>query len=440
MAAIADPVAELDLVRVALSIGEENPHRLNAESIADGIDESCFTDHFLWKCYSAARSCAKAGQHATFEVVGAMIGPNSRDRLTQVFPTIPQQHGYKELSKKLKEYTARRAAREIGQKIVAAAESPLEDLGGNLVSAAAALQGAYKADGSSIVSGHSVLNQLVEEMENAQGNGQTPCMASGIEEWDKAVGGLARGVVTVIASMPGIGKTAVAATMAGNLSFSGTPAGYISLEDNPTSIARRFLSRETGIPVADISRRRLRDYEMERIGSAWDALGKICSNLYFDGRSALNSVEVASSCRFMIAEKKCKVVFVDLLTEIRATEKRKDRYDLEVGEAVSLIRDVAKDTNTPIVVLAHLRRGNDDGDEAVYRIPSITSFADSAAIERRSKVAVGIYQSRDSDFLSGIVLKNRDGPPRVRFNLERHVTSGLVKNVNSRQPEVDNER
>lgn len=434
MSTLSDPVAELDFIKVVLSMGEESPGRLHAESVTDGVDESCFTDKFLWKCYQAAKECARKGNPSTQEVIGAIIGPSGRDKLSYTYPAIPIFGGYKEFSTRLKEYSARRAAREIAKRILEASENTSVDMAGSLVHAAAALQGAYKSDGSSIVSGVDVLHKLVEEMEYAQGNGQAPCLASGIEEWDSAVGGLARGVVTVIASMPGIGKTAVAATMAGNLSFNGTPTGYISLEDNPTSIARRYLSRETGISVADITRRKLREYEMERIGSAWDGLGKICSNLYFDGRSALNSVEVAASCRFMIAEKQVKVVFIDLLTEIKATQQRKDRYDLEVGEAVSLLRDVAKDTNTPIVVLAHLRRGNEDGDEAVYRVPSITSFADSAAIERRSKVAVGIYQSRDGAFLSGIVLKNRDGPPRVKFNLERHVTSGLVKNVNTRQP------
>lgn len=437
---IADNALELDTLQNVLSLAEDRPGQVNAQCVADGLSEACFTEPFFWKTYQAAKQVCRHGHRADIAAVSAVLGQESRQRLLEIWPAIPVLSNYRLLCSKLREYAARRAAHDIGRRIMAAAEDTAQDPTGHLTAAAAALQGAYGADGTHLLNGNRILLEYIEELERLQSGGNTSSVETGIQAWDDNAGGVQRGVLTALGSCPGVGKTAIAATIAYNCAARGIGIGYFSLEDRPHSLAKRFISRETGITLEQLTSGRLNGLQLESLGAATNRVKDAMERMTFDMREGLTGAEVAATARFMAAEKDCKLIIVDLLTEVRATTQRKERSDLEVAESVGLLRDVAKSLNIPVLLLAHLSRPERGGEEAIYRVPSLTSFADSSNVEKRVKVAVGIHAMKDHDFIGARVLKRMDGPSNVNFYMERHTASGLIKNVCTRRPHIEEDQ
>lgn len=219
------------------------------------------------------------------------------------------------------------------------------------------------------------------------------------------------------------------ATIASNAAISGRKVGFFSLEDNPKWLAKRVVSRASGIPVQDLARRKLRRDELERIARTQDIALRCIENISFDGRSGLSGYDVAASARYMISVHNCELIVIDHIGEMRAEKARKDRYDLEVTENVRAIRDVAKDCSVAVLMASHLRRKT-DSDEDIHRIPKMTDFSDSSGIEKMCRLALGLWQPQDNpDQVALKVLKMNEGGSRgMTFNLNKDALSALVKN------------
>lgn len=428
MKAIADKELELSFIRHVLSTGEENNLKLNAELTKETITKECFTDPFLWDVFQAAKSTSKRCTLGVAEVA-SVLGPESWTKLNEVWPTIPRNSSIGVLAGKLREYSSRRAAVHVAQRIILAANGGGDDFGESLIRAAASLQAAYAPDGAGVINGKEALHSFYEDLERAQTGNHSFVFRTGIEEMDRVIGGLPRGFLSIIGAYPGCFKSGIMATIAANLAEKGHKVGFFSLEDSPTWLAKRYVSRATGIAVQDLARRRLSQYELTKVAETQDSVVRIVQNLYIDGRTGLSGFDVSASARYMIAERKCEVIIIDHIGEMQARKSRKDRYDLEVAENVRAIRDTAKDTGCAVLMASHLRRRG-DSEEDIYRVPKMTDFSDSSSIEKMCRLAMGLYQPQDDASVVAIkVLKMNEGSGRGQtFQIEKDEKSALVKN------------
>lgn len=429
MKPVADSEAERDFLQTVLGIGEESPGRLNAELAQQTITKDCFTQKWYWEIYSTAKDISRTGSRLDSSTVAASVGPDGRESVFAIWPAVPQFGSLRIIGQKLNDYRVRRAASEIGRRIVAEANSTGNNLHEGLIRAAAALQASFCSDGGGVESGEDVLLRFYEDLERSQGIGDFSVIPTGIRPMDEVIGGIPRNFLSIIGAYPGCFKSGIMATIAANIAYSGKRIGFFSLEDNPTWVAKRYVSRATGISVQDLGRRRLRKDEMERLGECAGDISRIVRNIYFDGRSGLSGYDVAASARFMIADKGCQVVIIDHIGEMKASQHRRDRYDLEVAENVRAIRDVAKDTGVAILMASHLRR-KQESDEDIHRIPRMTDFSDSSSIEKMCRLAMGLWQPPESpESVSLKVLKMNEGSGRgITFNLQKDPESALVRN------------
>lgn len=427
---IADKEAELDFIQTVLSIGEEFPGRLNAELAQQTISKDCFTDKEYWEIFLAAKEIARQGESVRPHDLAAILGPDKRSKVFAVFPQVPRLGGLHQLSVSLKGYASRRAAAEIGRRIVQEAETPVGAFGASIVLAAAALQASFSPDGSGVVNGHEVLRNFYDDLEKAQiGDSSLHVVPTGIRPMDEVVGGLPKRFLSIIGAYPGCFKSGIMATVAANIAASGRKVGFFSLEDNPTWLAKRYASRATGIPVESLGRRRLSKNELDSIAETQDSVANVMGNLFIDGRSNLSGFDVASSARYMIAQYKCEVIVIDHIGEMQTKDRRKDRYDLDVAENVRAVRDVAKDCTVAVLMAAHLRR-RQDSEEDIHRIPKMTDFSDSSSIEKMCRLALGLWQPPDNESQVAMkVLKMNEGAGRgITFNLNKDAKSALVLN------------
>lgn len=431
MKRIRDQELETKFIQTVLGIGEnDGPGRLNAELATQQITEDCFTEPGYWDIYQKAKELSQSGTRLDVVSVGACFGDERRRTVSSVWPEVPGFASLRVLGGRLIELRNRRAASEIGRRIVREAESYSEGFGESLVRAAASLQRSFSSDGSGVEAGRDVLLRFYEDLERAQGIGNEDIVPTGIGPFDEIVGGLPKSFVSIIGAYPGCFKSGIMGTIAGNAALSGRRVGFFSLEDNPKWLAKRFVSRETGIPVQDLARRKLRRDELERVASTQDRVVKIVDNIVFDGRSGLSGYDVAASSRYMISVHGCELIVIDHIGEMRSAMTRKDRYDLEVSENVRAVRDVAKDCGVAVLMAAHLKR-KQDSEEDIYRIPKMTDFSDSSGIEKMCRLALGLWQPPDNQEQVALkVLKMNEGGARgMTFNLTKDKMSALVKNT-----------
>lgn len=245
--------------------------------------------------------------------------------------------------------------------------------------------------------------RLAEMLDAAQKGRRELCIPTGVRELDAVIGGLQPGHLTMVGALPGVGKSALLATIARNLALAGRRVGFFSLEDERIWVARRFLSAESGVPLFLLATKPLTETQGQRVEEAQPAVYNTLRNVVIDDRQGLTPAQVAQSARDMVLNLGCEAILVDHLGEMRF--ERTERYDLDVGDALSSLRDVAKRHQVPVLVASHVKRrpGLDLTDE-----PKLTDFANSSAPERMARVALGLSKPQDG-CLRVTVLKQTNG-------------------------------
>lgn len=266
-----------------------------------------------------------------------------------------------------------------------------------------------------------VLNYC-DQADQAFKGSQVYCHQTGIEALDKQIGGLQASVLTMVGAFPGVGKSALLATIVYNLAKSGVKVGFFSLEDERLWVTRRWLSLLSGVPLFNITMYRLNEYQQANIAEAAGVAYKLLGNVVIDDRQGLTPAEVTASAKDMILNHGCKVIIVDHLGEMRL--ERSDRYDLDIADALAGLRDIAKRHQLPVVVASHVRRRQ---GLTVDDAPSLTDFANSSAPERMARVALGL--SKVSGGIRCTILKQTNGPSGAEIGLKLVEHAAMVSNT-----------
>jgi len=298
----------------------------------------------------------------------------------------------------------RRLVARIGREAVERAHDPASDPAATLLETTAALAGVTLSS-RTIRTLEEVLLDAVDEME-ARSAGRAPVPPStGLPSLDRILGGLPPTLI-LVGALPGVGKSALLATMLQRMARDGHTVGIFSLEDEARWIAWRLWSDESTIPQFVLRNRTLTSAQMARASAGAGKIGEYARRVLVDDRSGLSPRELVLTARDMIINRGCRAVIVDHLGELRFGDRHRDRYDLEVAEGLSDLREIAKRHHVPVIVAAHLRRReglNPDSE------PRLSDFANSAACERQSRVALGLSRAPDSDTMRISVLKNTNG-------------------------------
>lgn len=274
---------------------------------------------------------------------------------------------------------------------------------------------------------------LVDEMEQTYRGERLPSLSSGIATLDHIIGGLAP-TLHIIGALPGVGKSALVASMCQGMSRAGTKIGVFSLEDQGQWIAWRLLSSEARIPQFYLRNRPLEPSQMERVAGAAGRLYTYGENIIVDDRPGLTAPDVVQSARDMIFNHGVRCILVDHLGEVKPSRRHDTRPDIEIDESLGELRDIAKTHGVPIIVCVHLKRrqGLDPETE-----PKLTDFAGASAIERKARVALGLSRKPGEDTMRVTVMKQTNGPAGVSFDLVFKKLDAMVKDCEGPLPDID---
>ena len=257
---------------------------------------------------------------------------------------------------------------------------------------------------------------------------------------DKITLGFQKQTLTIIASRPGMGKTAFMVTLLKYFNEKHTPAAVNSLEMSVKELAMRLLINGTGIHNEQIKRGQLNAEELAELENITEYIKK--SSLYINDKSGLNLNQVRIFALEMKRKHGIKILLIDYLQLMSGVyEKGKiQNREAEIAQISRGLKGIAKELDIPVVAFAQLNRNI----ESTSRLPILADLRESGAIEQDADVVLFLnrYEKRGimeypnggestEGAMDADIAKHRNGATslkRLVFDKE----TMTVKNDNSR--------
>jgi replicative DNA helicase len=223
---------------------------------------------------------------------------------------------------------------------------------------------------------------------------------SGFDELDKMTSGFHPSEFIIIGARPSIGKTALALTMAANISIQRKiPAVFFTLEMPAMALMQRLISMEAKINGNALRSGFIKSSDFQDL---LDAAGRIYeAPLYIVDMPNMNLLDLRAQARRIRMQEKIEIMFIDYLGLI-SSENYKPRYE-QMSDISRSLKSLARELDIPIVVLAQLNR------DAEREKPNLSSIRDSGSIEQDADVVMFLHRGRESDKKSADTPDNAAG-------------------------------
>jgi replicative DNA helicase len=194
----------------------------------------------------------------------------------------------------------------------------------------------------------------------------------------------------VLGGQPGMGKTALALYINDFVAKHGKKTLMFSLEMDGCQLFERQVSAYSKIPTDRLMRIDFGEYDLS--DTQWGVIGSSMKGLsdlpiYIDDDPKLTVPLLVKKCKeFKEQHPDLALITIDYLTLMKMPDA--SRRDLAVGEATRIMKVLAKEIKTPILLLSQLNR---DADKAL-REPRNSDLRDSGSIEQDADVIIFPYR------------------------------------------------
>lgn len=217
-------------------------------------------------------------------------------------------------------------------------------------------------------------------------------LSTGLVDLDKLVRGLRKKTVTIVAGLPGSGKTTLGLQIAQHIACNGLGVGMVfSLEMPEEELANRALASLGSIDLQLLDNGKLEDDDWPRLTSA---VNKIMDKpLYLSDKSGLTVPRIRSICRQVKRKHGLDVVVIDYIGLIGSDGKAFNRTS-ELGKISTGIVNIAKELDVPVILLAQLNR---DSTKRPGKKPIASDLRDSGQIEADAHCIILVHRDMDSE-------------------------------------------
>lgn len=259
---------------------------------------------------------------------------------------------------------------------------------------------------------------VVEQIETLRANPEVRSLGleTGITDLDRLTSGFRPGDLVVLAARPGMGKTALALSIAHHVAVTGgQTVAFFSLEMSAESLALRLISIDARVPFTRLQRGAVPLDQWERMRQRLPVLESM--RLLIDEQGALELGEMTrrftSLARALTTRsERVSLLIVDYLQliPVRGAESKR----LAVTAAVERLKALAKEHRVPVLLLSQLSRSVDDPRRANHR-PMLSDLLESGGIEAAADLVVFLYRPsvHDADAPATVaellIAKHRNG-------------------------------
>ena len=244
--------------------------------------------------------------------------------------------------------------------------------------------------------------ELIEKL--IKGKGHYSGIPSGFDELDQLTTGFKGGEMIVIAARPGVGKTALALSMARHIlrarwNFEkemfdrpGYPVAFFTLEMSAQQLMFRLLSSHASLDSEQIRRGELNESQITALRGV---AAEICElPLLLDESSLLTIGQLRARARRLKKQYNIEILIIDYLQLLTSgTSRAKDNRQVEVSEISRGLKALAMELNIPVIVLAQLNRKPEESNAE----PALHHLRESGSIEQDADVVMLLSRESATD-------------------------------------------
>jgi replicative DNA helicase len=264
-----------------------------------------------------------------------------------------------------------------------------------------------------------LVNSAIAKIEHYFMNkGQPTGLGTGFTDLDKMTTGLQPGDMIVIAARPSMGKTSLAMNIAEHVAMElRQPVGVFSLEMTAQSLVMRLLCSRARINMRNVTSGFLSERDLPRIGGVAQTLAE--APLFIDDTGGLSILQLRARARRMFQQFQIKLFVIDYLQLLHSSSAKADNRQQEIADISNGVKQLAKDLNVPVIVLAQLNR---EMEKEKNRKPRLSDLRESGSIEQDADLVAMLYREQRDDDEGGpapdqdavpvnlLIAKQRNGP------------------------------
>jgi replicative DNA helicase len=199
-------------------------------------------------------------------------------------------------------------------------------------------------------------------------------LKTGIRTLDEQIGGIKPNWLVVLAGRPSMGKTIIAQLINSHISRT-LPSLFFTMEMGSDEIMDRYIGILAGVNVKNLTSGELTDYEWSRTHQAIDSIRDDRFKIYYDETPALALNQIRYRVKSAIKKLgKIGLVTIDYLGLMK--KEKAERDDIAIGIVTRGLKQLAKETGVPILLLVQANRGTDQAKR-----PTMSNLYGSSAIE-----------------------------------------------------------
>jgi len=213
-------------------------------------------------------------------------------------------------------------------------------------------------------------------------------------------GGLAPGELTIVASRPGIGKSAFCGHVALEAARAKMQVALWSLEMNPQQLGTRWLAAESGLSLHNRSVESLGD-DAGRVMKAYDTLKPIfAERVRVLGGNKIETIQ--ATMRRLTMRRHMDLAVVDYAQLVVAPGGNREQ---EIAAVSRSMKNAARQRNVPVLLVSQLNRLAEGAE------PQLHHLRESGAQEADADVVLLLWwEDQTARVMNVKVAKNRTGP------------------------------
>jgi len=183
-------------------------------------------------------------------------------------------------------------------------------------------------------------------------------LPTGFTDLDNILAGLQKSDLIILASRPGLGKSALAANIAASIAISQkVPVGIFSLEMSKDQVVDRLIASLANVDLWRLRTGRLSgegdDNDFVKIQQAMGILSE--APIYIDDAASSNILQMRAMARRLQADKGLGLVIVDYL-QLMEPRNPSDQIVRQVTEISRSLKGLARELNIPVLAISQLSR------------------------------------------------------------------------------------
>ena len=259
-----------------------------------------------------------------------------------------------------------------------------------------------------------IMGQCIEAADKTFTKQTLPGLTTGFRDIDNCTTGFHGGDLHVICGRPGMGKTSLALTIARANANKGIPVGIFELEMGEEQTGQRIIVRETAMNLRCLRMGEFTQDGMDKIVTEAGNLSDLPIDVY--APHTISPQQIRFRARALSVRHKINygMVIADHIGLMNSGRRLK--REEEISTISREMKQLAKELNIPVIVLAQLNRELEKRPDNQKR-PRLSDLRESGAIEQDADVVIGLFQpyhytgkDEDRGNAEAIILKQRNGP------------------------------